>query len=118
MEYIRALANDDFSAHQHLVEIVLPLLARHGPFVVGPPYWEGLRGGLYEVRSEKVRVYCSAEPERRVVMYIAVTKRWRRFRESDRRLCNTAMADFRSPDYDQQHREQLHIDFCKRRGGT
>lgn len=113
LDYLNDLRSRDVRAWQRIENIREQFIAR-GPFVVGPPYWEGVGGGLYEIRSNHYRVYCSVESEQRVVMYVAVFKLWKKFRH--RTLCDTRRADFLSADYDEQKREYLYLARSQKRG--
>ena len=95
-------------------ERVKPTLAKRGPFV-GPPMWEGLGGGLYEIRWVRCRIYCSTESERRIVLYEGVIKRWRVFGNKQRRLCEQRQTDFQSAAYDEESRSYLYEAYCQRR---
>lgn len=107
LEYLEALRESDYRAYVALEEVVIPLLEAQGPFKTGPPYWKGLGDGWYEVRSGRERLYCCIEGNRIVVMLVGRTKRWREFRDSDRKVCETARADYRSTEYDQEKRRYL-----------
>ena len=114
LDYLEDLKTKDFSQWQHFQNIKDEMLNR-GPFDVGPPHWVGVGGGLFELRWRKNRIYCSIEPTQRIVMYVAVLKRWRLFRATDRAKCESRRAEFLSPDYDEQQREYLYLANRQRR---
>ena len=108
-EFLRDLKRSNPRAAADFYELWRPRFEKHGPFVVGPPHWEGLGDELYEIRwCGKCRIYCSVEPIRRVLMYMGVVKRWRRFDPEHRRTCDNRRADVRSKDYDDQKREYIY----------
>ena len=115
LDYLENLKAKNLRSWQHFQNIRSQVIER-GPFAVGPPYWEGLGDGVYEVSWGRHRIYCTIEPEKRVVMYVAVLKRWRVFRNSDRALCEARRVDFLSPDYDEEQRALLYKARCQRRG--
>jgi hypothetical protein len=112
---LERLKADNLKSWLHFEEIRRQMLER-GPFAVGPPYWEGLGDGLYEISWGRNRVYCSVETERCVVMYLGVYKLWKKFRRSDRRACEARRNDFLSAAYDQEQRELKYLAHCQRRG--
>ena len=98
-------------------DIWKPEFEKHGP-LVGPPHWEPLRGGLFEIRWGRCRIYCSPESERRIVMYMGVVKRWPKFTNRDRRACEERRAEFLSPVYDQDERERAYLALRKERANN
>lgn len=115
IEYLAGVRKEDARSWLRL-ENIRKLMIERGPFAVGPPYWEGLGDGLYEVRSEQHRIYCSVEPQRLIVMYLAVWKLWPKFLSKHRRLCEARQQDFQSAAYDQEQRELLHKAYSQRKG--
>jgi len=97
-------------------EVVKRRLLDHGPFAVGPPLWEGLGDGFFEVRWGRCRIYCSVESGRRVMMYEGAIKRWRKFDLRTRRICEQRRADVQSDAYDEEQRNYRYLDYCKKRG--
>ena len=108
-EFLRDLRDSAYKAwwvfeYQRKVQ-----LEKHGP-MAGPPYWARVGGGLGEIKWNgpqhgNLRIYASAESDRRIVMYIGRDKRWRTFTNKDRKICEQCRVDFRSSDYDAESRE-------------
>jgi hypothetical protein len=97
-----------------------PRLEESGVFA-GSPYWERIDDGFAEIKWKgrdrgNLRVYGSAESERRLVLYLGREKRWSRFANKDRRLCESYRADFLSGSYDEQSREFMRCAYYKKRG--
>jgi hypothetical protein len=114
LRFLEDYRQSDFNGYAHLVEVVFPQLKATGPFT-GPPHWEPLGGGLGEIRSRQCRIYCAVLSARRVMMLMGVIKRWRIFRNSDRRYCETCRTDAESSAYDQEKRGYLYKLHCQRR---
>jgi hypothetical protein len=115
LDYLEELKASDLKSWLHFKNICEQIVAR-GPFAVGPPYWEGLGDGLFEISWGHNRVYCSVEGTRVVMMYVAVYKLWKKFRPEDRKKCEARRADVQSVAYDEQQREYLYLAHCQRRG--
>jgi hypothetical protein len=107
VDYLRDLRDGNRKSWEFFENIRSQIVER-GPFIVGPPYWEGVGGELFEVSWGRHRVYCSVEEPRLVVMYCAVYKLWPKFRSADRRKCETRRSDFRSGEYDEESRSYLY----------
>jgi len=116
LDFLDSLRLKDFPRFVQVREVLMPEIENRGPFLIGPPIWEGLGAGFYEIRSARVRLYCSVMDPRLVMMYRGVVKRWPRFREEDRRICQRARKDAESDAYDQEKREYLYRGICKKRG--
>lgn len=86
------------------------LIEEHGTDI-GTPHWKWLGDQLGEIRWSfqrlRMRIYCSEEVQKRVVMLHGEPKKWRFFENDTRDLCLERRADFRSPTYDQRARELL-----------
>ena len=115
MDFLGELHRTEPKSFIKFHEIVVPRLEERGPFHVGPPMWEGLGDGLWEIRWGRCRIYCSIEHVRRVFMYDGVIKRWRAFDKTDRQRCQQGRADVASGDYDEEEREYLYHDYCQKR---
>jgi len=114
-DWLTQLREDRFTDFVFFQETLRPLFVTEGPFKVGPPYWEGLGEGLYEVRFGRCRLYCSVEDARQIVMYRGVVKRWPKFDAKDRKFCERGREDFKSQEYDQEKRGYLYRDHCQKR---
>ncbi len=116
-EFLRDLRTSSFEDWHVFDSQRRPVLEEFGIFA-GSPYWEKLGGGLAETKwngkdHANLRIYGSAESDRRLVMYYGVPKRWKGF--SHRDLCDKYRADFLSADYDEEKRELLRRAYYKRR---
>ena len=116
LDFFAELLAEHFKDHLELIEVVIPRLEEDGPHRVGPPVWEGLSDGLFEMRVHRVRIYCSVETGQKIVMYLGRIKRWPKFEGADRKLANAARADYCSGSYDQDERSRLYLELQKRRG--
>ncbi len=114
LEFFSALEEADFESYSYFQETLRPLL-ESDPFAVGPPIWEGLGDGLFEISWGRHRVYCSVENPRRILLYMGVKKFWRAFRKEHRRTCKRCRAEVLGPDYDQEARHYMYLELCKRR---
>ena len=107
--FLEELKRQALAKYVQFQEVLRAELETRGPFEVGPPYWEGLGAGFYDIRwSGRCRIYCSLEGEQQIVMYIGCVKRWRTFESDDRHTCEGYRADFQSEQYDQEQREYLY----------
>lgn len=104
LDFLEDVRAHDLEAYALFYESIKPEFEKRGPFEVGPPYWEGLKGGLWEISWGRRRIYCCLQPQKRVLMLLGVFKRWRRFRDADRRICERYRADAERPDYDHEAR--------------
>jgi hypothetical protein len=88
------------------------LLQTHGTDI-GMPHWKRLGGGLGEIRwrcgRTRLRIYCSEERDKRVVMYEGDKKKWMPFSNHDRDKCLSRQAEFRTQGYNQRQRLELYL---------
>ena len=101
--------------HQRRVQ-----LEKHGPMAESP-YWQRVGNGLGEIKWSgpqhgNLRIYGSAESDRRIVMYIGRNKRWRTFTNKDRKICERYRSDFRSLGYDAESRELHRCAYYQKKG--
>lgn len=61
LDFFEGLKSKSFKDHLELTEIVIPRLEETGPMMVGPPHWEGVGDGLYEIR-------CKMSPPARLLL--------------------------------------------------
>lgn len=108
LDFLDGLRESDFDRFAYFHEVLKPQFESTGPFEVGPPHWEGLGRGLFEIRWARCRIYCSVEPPKLVVMYLGLVKRWRRFEPNDRKICDRNRSDFLSDGYDTEKREYMY----------
>lgn len=87
----------------------------NGPFAMGY-YWEGLKDGLFEISWGRCRIYCCIRDPRQIMMLLGAIKLWKKFLNSDRKLCLQYKGDIESGTYDQEHREYRYRVYCQRRG--
>ncbi len=116
LDFLDEYHDSDFDGYVHLHDVVMPQLRASGPFI-GPPYWEPLGGGLGEIRSRRCRIYSAVLSSRRIMMFLGVIKRWRIFRNSDRRFCEDCRADAESDAYDEQSRAYKYQHLRQKRRG-
>jgi hypothetical protein len=117
MDFLDSLREQSPKVYEEFHQVVKPQFEEHGPIDVGPPRWEGLGGGLAEIRwFGSHRLYCSIESGRRVMLYMGVVKYWRIFKREHRRFCDTARADVLSGAYDEKARERKYRALRDKRG--
>lgn len=118
-EFLRDLRQDALKSWLVFEKQRRVQLESNGP-MMRSPYWEKLDDGFAEIKwsgafKSHYRIYASAESDRRLVMYIGVNKRWQKFENSDRTLCEKYRADYKSHEYDEQQRELERCAYYKRR---
>jgi hypothetical protein len=88
------------------------MVSRSGT-AIGAPHWKWLGDGLGELRwrngKTRFRLYGSEESGRRVLLAHPGIKDYRTFDNDDRDICLKRRSEFRSTDYDHQHRESLYL---------
>ena len=104
-DYLEQLKANNFKSFAMFDQALRPRFEMEGPFAVGTPYWEGLGDGLFEISWGRHRIYCSVEDPRRIMMYVAAYKLWRKFKREHKRLCEQRRAEMLSSAYDEEFRE-------------
>lgn len=103
-DWLQGLRKSHFRRWVDFEKVKRPLLETRGPLIVGPPLWEALKGGLFEIRWWKCRIYCSIKDPKTVIMYRGAIKYWTKFLDEDREFCERCRIDAEGAEYDHEAR--------------
>lgn len=108
-EFLNDLEETDSDSVAVFYDLIAPLVKKHGG-ALGMPHFKHLPPTDFsEIRWDGKdrghhRIYCTLEPNGRILLLHAVTKRWPAFTRNDKQVCKKRYSDYCSGKYDHQAR--------------
>ena len=107
--FLDDLESADPDAATVFFDLIVPLVQLHGG-ALGMPHFKHLPPTDFsEIRWDgrdrgHHRIYCTFEPNGKILLLHAVTKRWPKFDRAEKKICQQRYSDYRSNNYDLQKR--------------